>query len=115
MDGWNQRGVTLLILLSCAGTCDVIMPRFVHYLTPEKEEELKRIANAISAPGKGILAADESTGIFRKLQCSNCSRVVLSQITEIQGKTFASALRHLFNGFCVRSLRIAKFHGNICT
>lgn len=83
-----QRGVTLLILLSCAGTCDVIMPRFVHYLTPEKEEELKRIANAISAPGKGILAADESTGIFRKLQCGNCSRVVLilSQITEIQSK-----------------------------
>jgi len=40
------------------------MPRFVHYLTPEKEDELRRIANAIVAPGKGILAADESTGIF---------------------------------------------------
>jgi len=36
------------------------MPRFVHYLTPEKEDELRRIANAIVAPGKGILAADES-------------------------------------------------------
>ena len=45
-----------------AGACDVIMPRFVHYLTPEKEDELRRIANAIVAPGKGILAADESTG-----------------------------------------------------
>ena len=52
----------LLILLPPAGACDVIMPRFVHYLTPEKEDELRRIANAIVAPGKGILAADESTG-----------------------------------------------------
>lgn len=48
--------------------CDVqvlviMSTRFVHYLTHEKQEELKRIANAISAPGKGILAADESTGI----------------------------------------------------
>jgi len=43
------------------------MSRFVHYLTPEKEDELRRIANAIVAPGKGILAADESTGILCKL------------------------------------------------
>jgi len=49
-----------------AGTFDVIMSRFVHYLTPEKEDELRRIANAISAPGKGILAADESTGTYWK-------------------------------------------------
>jgi len=38
------------------------MSRFVPYLSPEKEDELRRIANAIVAPGKGILAADESTG-----------------------------------------------------
>jgi len=50
------------VLLPCAGACDVIMSRFVHYLTPEKEDELRRIASAIVAPGKGILAADESTG-----------------------------------------------------
>lgn len=31
-------------------------------LTPELKAELARIANAIVAPGKGILAADESTG-----------------------------------------------------
>jgi len=63
-----QQGVILLIfIMSCAGTCDVIMSRFVHYLTPEKEDELRRIANAIVAPGKGILAADESTGILCKL------------------------------------------------
>ena len=36
--------------------------RYPHYLTPEQEDELRQIANAIVAPGKGILAADESTG-----------------------------------------------------
>jgi len=38
------------------------MPIFPQYLTPEQEDELRQIANAIVAPGKGILAADESTG-----------------------------------------------------
>ena len=38
------------------------MSRFAQYLTKEKEDELRKIANAIVAPGKGILAADESTG-----------------------------------------------------
>jgi fructose-bisphosphate aldolase class I len=42
------------------------MSRFVPYLSPEKEDELRRIANAIVAPGKGILAADESTGTMAK-------------------------------------------------
>ena len=37
-----------------------------NYLTPEQQEELRQIANAIVAPGKGILAADESTGIVFK-------------------------------------------------
>lgn len=32
------------------------------YLTKEQQDELRRIAAAITAPGKGILAADESTG-----------------------------------------------------
>ena len=36
--------------------------RFPQYLSKEQEDELRRIANAIVAPGKGILAADESTG-----------------------------------------------------
>lgn len=40
------------------------MPVFPQYLTPKQEEELRNIANAIVAPGKGILAADESTGIY---------------------------------------------------
>jgi len=42
------------------------MSRFVPYLSKEKEDELRRIANAIVAPGKGILAADESTGTMGK-------------------------------------------------
>lgn len=35
-------------------------------LTPELKAELKRIAEAIVTPGKGILAADESTGTMGK-------------------------------------------------
>jgi len=35
---------------------------FASYLSHEKEEELRQIAAAIVAPGKGILAADESIG-----------------------------------------------------
>lgn len=31
-------------------------------LTPEQKKELQEIAQKIVAPGKGILAADESTG-----------------------------------------------------
>lgn len=42
------------------------MPTFQQYLTPEQEEELRLVANAIVAPGKGILAADESTGTIGK-------------------------------------------------
>lgn len=42
------------------------MPMHTKYLTPEQEDELKKIANAIVAPGKGILAADESTGSMGK-------------------------------------------------
>ncbi len=37
-------------------------PKFPQYLTKDQEDELRKIANAIVAPGKGILAADESTG-----------------------------------------------------
>ena len=40
------------------------MPSFPTYLTPDQENELRGIANAIVAKGKGILAADESTGII---------------------------------------------------
>ena len=36
-----------------------------NYLTPELQAELKKTAEAIVAPGKGILAADESEGRFQ--------------------------------------------------
>jgi len=36
--------------------------RFATYLSKEKQDELRKNANAIVMPGKGILAADESTG-----------------------------------------------------
>jgi len=56
------------------------MPIFPSYLTPEQEDELRKIANAIVAPGKGILAADESTGapneqsvILQKMHKLYCS------------------------------------------
>jgi len=42
------------------------MPRYFQYLKPEQEAELKRNAEYICAPGKGILAADESTGTIAK-------------------------------------------------
>ena len=38
------------------------MPKFAQYLTKEQEAELNKIANAIVGSGRGILAADESTG-----------------------------------------------------
>lgn len=38
------------------------MGTYFQYPTPELQEELRKIAQAIVTPGKGILAADESTG-----------------------------------------------------
>jgi len=42
------------------------MPAFAQYLSDAQKKELRDIANAIVAPGKGILAADESTGSMDK-------------------------------------------------
>merc|ERR1711931_296016 len=42
------------------------MTTYFNYPEPELQAELRRIANAIVAPGKGILAADESTGTMGK-------------------------------------------------
>jgi len=42
------------------------MTTYFTYPTPELQAELKKIADAITAPGKGILAADESTGTMGK-------------------------------------------------
>ncbi|XP_023652277.2 fructose-bisphosphate aldolase A-like [Paramormyrops kingsleyae] len=42
------------------------MPHAYPFLTPEQKKELSDIAQSIVAPGKGILAADESTGSVAK-------------------------------------------------
>ncbi|XP_021239723.1 fructose-bisphosphate aldolase A-like [Numida meleagris] len=42
------------------------MPHQYPALTPEQKQELSDIAKRIVAPGKGILAADESTGSIAK-------------------------------------------------
>ncbi|KAL8574240.1 hypothetical protein ACOMHN_065783 [Nucella lapillus] len=42
------------------------MPEFAPYLSREKQDELRHIAQAIVTPGKGILAADESVGSMGK-------------------------------------------------
>merc|ERR1712033_12443 len=42
------------------------MTTYFNYPEPALQEELKDIANRITAPGKGILAADESTGTIGK-------------------------------------------------
>lgn len=42
------------------------MPHAYPFLTPEQKKELSDIAQKIVAPGKGILAADESTGSVAK-------------------------------------------------
>ena len=42
------------------------MTTYFNYPSEELQKELKEIAKAIVAPGKGILAADESTGTMGK-------------------------------------------------
>jgi fructose-bisphosphate aldolase class I len=42
------------------------MTTHFNYPPPEVQAELKKIADAIIAPGKGILAADESTATIGK-------------------------------------------------
>lgn len=42
------------------------MASYSQYLTKDQEDELRKIAKAIVTPGKGILAADESTGSMDK-------------------------------------------------
>ena len=42
------------------------MTTYFSYPDPKLQEELRTIANRIVTPGKGILAADESTGTMGK-------------------------------------------------
>merc|ERR1739838_714724 len=56
----------LLQLLPALLNLKVRMPHAYPFLTPEQKKELSDIAHKIVAPGKGILAADESTGSVAK-------------------------------------------------
>lgn len=60
------------------------MSRFVPYLTKEKEDELRKIAQAIVAQGKGILAADESTGQCHQWKFINCTEVFFTYTFQVQ-------------------------------
>lgn len=57
--------IILTVLFSRANLANV-MTTYFKYPDPALQDELRRIANAIVAPGKGILAADESTGTMGK-------------------------------------------------
>lgn len=59
------------------------MPSFPQYLTSEQENELRRIANAIVAPGKGILAADESTGKCKTLSLGETTLYGVTKIIKL--------------------------------
>ena len=58
-------------------------------LTKEKEDELRNIAAKIMAPGKGILAADESTGMKLRFFI----HVVIPQSTGGRALTLSQFLR----------------------
>lgn len=59
-------------LVVCLPLTRVRMPHAYPFLTPEQKKELSDIAHRIVAPGKGILAADESTGKTQpSLICNN--------------------------------------------
>lgn len=58
------------------------MPHAYPFLSAEQKKELSDIAQRIVAPGKGILAADESTGklhfqhvfiTFSNMKCTKCN------------------------------------------
>lgn len=71
------------------------MPHAYPFLTPEQKKELSDIAQRIVATGKGILAADESTGNeLKENQFAFCSEIILCQ-------SFSVASIHLKNK-CLR-------------
>ncbi|KAF6016513.1 hypothetical protein EB796_025180 [Bugula neritina] len=78
------------------------MPEFYQYLSAAQEQELASIAQQIVQPGKGILAADESTGTIvcndRKIS-DHISGVILYHETFFQkaddGQSFVNKLKNL--------------------
>jgi fructose-bisphosphate aldolase class I len=72
------------------------MTTYFNYPSPALQEELSKIANAIVAPGKGILAADESTATIGK------------RFADI-GIENSDANRRLYRQVCLYVLQIAYF------
>lgn len=67
-------------------------------LTTEQKKELQEIAQRIVAPGKGILAADESTGMFS--QTKNILNIVegVVQVYEVKLSNFSSCVNFRQHG-----------------
>merc|ERR1712212_1002726 len=61
----RERGSTLIYCSSTSHKSDKMTHQYPS-LSPEQKKELSDIAQRIVAPGKGILAADESTGTMAK-------------------------------------------------
>lgn len=57
-----KRIFAYYLILFVLPLSSVRMPHAYPFLTPEQKKELSDIAQRIVATGKGILAADESTG-----------------------------------------------------
>ena len=76
--------------------------RFPHALTKEQQDELRKIANAIVAPGKGILAADESTGNLPKY---SQNATVKCQNTQNLNVKFQNTLKLIYVGYLTTSIQ----------
>ena len=61
------------------------MSRFSEYLPKEKQDELRATARAIIASGKGILAADESTGEWCEEKVNRVRSIVISSQVQVHG------------------------------
>lgn len=62
---WKKNEKVIILFQACTQT-SITMTTYFNYPPPELQEELKKIAKAIVAPGKGILAADESVSTMGK-------------------------------------------------
>lgn len=60
------KNIEFSIFISFVNCRSIKMTTYFNYPSKELQEELSRIANAIVAPGKGILAADESVSTMGK-------------------------------------------------
>ena len=79
--------------------------RFNPYLSEEKQTELRRTANAIVAAGKGILAADESTGFTSRI-----GNVDVYALLSVDLSTGAPALSLMY---CALNIDIGTYNSSV--